>query len=661
MKNFDISFNAILRLALPVFFLITLGFGVSLVLSSSSSRSILEKHLFEANKKTLFLAKNYVSHWLKEKELFFSDSFLLTLKKSLQDQTFESKNVKERFAKISAKSLDSVSIGLLNHDFKVIHEGQKGPSLLDEVKTSICRNSFETQVARVKSHVYVVLCKPIFDKGRLLGVAFGVFNLKSFYDRELLSLFNKETEFLYILDSRGLALLAPIGYDIGSWRLEDSFHLSEQKIGLSSFGVMQVRDEKNTVRLDAFTVLEKFDWVVVASTPRENLHAASYADLKIHFLFVVFIGLACGLLVFLVVKWQYLEPQLTLKDYALLKAKDLSTANDVIEFKNNAKGHEFFKSIKVLEEAFMQKIQKIKEQNEKLDLRVRERTHELEKASGAIVAQAHQAGMAEIATGALHNIGNGLVPIKSSLYLLRDVADKLPVARFLEVNLLLKENKDNLAEFLANDTRGAKLPEYYGLLGSAMADGCKQIKEHIIEMQESLLHVSSVISGQQKYAKAGDLNESVDLLELLESVLKMYSQRINAAKISTNLNTSSHLPQILVSRHKCIQIVMNIVKNAVDAMEPLEGNHIIRFSFKSDGGYLQLIIEDSGPGILEADLKKIFSHGFTTKKDGHGFGLHSCANMMREMGGDILVDNSSLGGAMFVLKFPLQQSEKSAG
>jgi len=118
------------------------------------------------------------------------------------------------------------------------------------------------------------------------------------------------------------------------------------------------------------------------------------------------------------------------------------------------------------------------------------------------------------------------------------------------------------------------------------------------------------------------------------------------------------VPHLTLDRHKLIQILGNLLSNARHALRDLEqGARVLTVRLRPLSQSLAIEIEDTGVGIGAAVLERLFEFGFTTKKDGHGFGLHASGNLAKELGGEISVHSDGPGrGARFTLCLPLTQS-----
>jgi len=301
---------------------------------------------------------------------------------------------------------------------------------------------------------------------------------------------------------------------------------------------------------------------------------------------------------------------------------------------------------------FEQMRKTIKQYTGNLEKMVADRTRELKEAQKELVDKAHQAGMADIAAGTLHNVGNLLNSVKASLETMESVMAGSPLKEFKNANNLLGQHMDRLDEFILNDSRGKKLLQYFLKIEPPLQNACDQIEQNVKRVIEKINAINDVIAAQQSYAGVGGLSEKVKLSEIIEDALTMQSGSIERHKIRL-ARDYAEIPEIFVQKTKLVHILVNLIKNATDAMCELPPeNRILALSIKYDNAGISITMTDSGCGIPPENLTKIFSHGFTTKKDGHGFGLHSCANYMKEMGGEMRAESDGMGkGASFVLQF----------
>ena len=278
-----------------------------------------------------------------------------------------------------------------------------------------------------------------------------------------------------------------------------------------------------------------------------------------------------------------------------------------------------------------------------------------------LVENAHTAGMAEIATGVLHNIGNILNSVNISTEEISLTLKNSKVEGFIRANELVEDHEGDLSHFFAEDPKGKLIPGYYQTLAKAVLEEHHIMTEEVMELTEKVGIMRDVISTQQSYAKSSLYTEDVFITGLVEDALKlqMASLAKHGVKIERHYIDD---PRGTVSKVKLIHVLTNLIKNSREAMVAAKHGGIravLRISVKQlEANLMEIRISDNGCGIGPEHLDKIFNHGFTTKDQGHGFGLHTCANFMTEMGGTLHAESGGLGkGASFVMRFPLNQQD----
>jgi signal transduction histidine kinase len=297
----------------------------------------------------------------------------------------------------------------------------------------------------------------------------------------------------------------------------------------------------------------------------------------------------------------------------------------------------------------------VKEYTGNLEKMVAERTRELEVAQKELIDKAHKAGMADIAVGTLHNVGNILNSVKASVEVINDIMNNSPLEDFVRANSLLRENMDGLEEFIRTDPRGRKLMQYYLKLEGSFKHAGEQILKNTRRLAEKVNTINDVITAQQSYALVGGLSEKIRIVDIVDDALIIQSGSIERHGISV-IKKYQKVPEVIAQKMKLVNVFVNVIKNAKDAMigmAPEKKTLVI--SITEEAGTIYVRFTDTGSGIAQENIKKIFSHGFTTKKDGHGFGLHSSANYMTEMGGELWAESEGAGkGSQFICKFPKQ-------
>jgi signal transduction histidine kinase len=147
------------------------------------------------------------------------------------------------------------------------------------------------------------------------------------------------------------------------------------------------------------------------------------------------------------------------------------------------------------------------------------------------------------------------------------------------------------------------------------------------------------------------------LEEMVEDAMRMSFTALARHQIEV-VRLFESVPPVLVDRHKVLQILINLINNAKHALDHRpDGRRLTLRIIRHDTERVRVEVTDNGTGVPPEILNRIFSHGFTTKKTGHGFGLHSGANAAKEMGGSLSVRSDGEGtGATFVLELPLNKN-----
>ncbi len=265
------------------------------------------------------------------------------------------------------------------------------------------------------------------------------------------------------------------------------------------------------------------------------------------------------------------------------------------------------------------------------------------------------AGMAEVATNVLHNIGNVLNSVNVSASLVVDRLNAPRIGALGRVAGLLHEHRADLVTFMSADDRGRKLPEYLLQLSEHLQSEQRLAIGELESLRKNIDHIKDIVTMQQRYAKLAGVAETVDVRTLVDDSLRLNTSSAERCAVSYERELAQ-VPPIVVDKHKVLQILVNLVRNAKQACEAagrVGGRVLVRVGERADG--IAISVSDDGVGIPAENMTRIFSHGFTTKKNGHGFGLHGGALAARELGGHLRVASDGAGrGATFTLELPLQ-------
>lgn len=293
----------------------------------------------------------------------------------------------------------------------------------------------------------------------------------------------------------------------------------------------------------------------------------------------------------------------------------------------------------------------------------RDRAHtELAEAQKRLIELSRLSGMAEVATGVLHNVGNVLNSVNVSATIVADQLRESRVAQLTGVVHLLQENETRIAEFLVTDARGTRILPYLYKLAQQMEKDRERLMQEVAGLVQHVGHIKEIVAMQQTYARSSGVSEKFALSGVIDDVLGITRPGVERHGVVLRVDGET-LPTINTDRHKVLQILLNLIRNAIDAVKVSDGRlrEIGVHTRRLGENRVALEVRDNGVGIPPANLVRIFSHGFTTKPDGHGFGLHSSALAAKELGGALTVESDgSECGALFTLELPVSR-RSSAG
>lgn len=315
----------------------------------------------------------------------------------------------------------------------------------------------------------------------------------------------------------------------------------------------------------------------------------------------------------------------------------------------------------------LEKNQELETTNANLHVEMSERKKvqaEKEELHQKLVQASRQAGMADVASNVLHNVGNVLTSINVSTDILLKTLKKPMVGDVCRIASMFHEHQGNLEAFLTQDSKGKQIPAYLGLVAESLSGSHQTIQSELDSLVKKIDHVKQVIMSQQDIAHAGDVREAASVEDLMEQALMMGMPEPEKYHIRV-VREYAHVPTIMTDRHHVLQILVNVITNAKNAMVEYPAHShclTVRIGLPTDRtGSVRLEVADTGGGIKAENLSRLFTQGFTTRKAGHGLGLHSAAISAKNLGGTLHVQSAGEGrGATFMLDLPLTLAEAAA-
>jgi signal transduction histidine kinase len=275
----------------------------------------------------------------------------------------------------------------------------------------------------------------------------------------------------------------------------------------------------------------------------------------------------------------------------------------------------------------------------------------------ALVDTAREAGKSEIATGILHNVGNVLNSVNVSTSMLAKKTDELATKDLEALNQIIVDHAEDLSGFMSSDPRGQHFQPFLSALTEQLCSGKDSIADELKSLDTGIDRIRDLVNSQQDYVNRAEVIEICDLSTVIERAIKV-SEDVEGHHHDFDVTRDfDDIPRVPIDRYKTLEILVNLIQNARQAIDSHGGDErklTVRLS-APDEHTVQVEVQDSGIGIAEDSLAKVFDHGFTTKPRGHGFGLHSAANAATEMGGTLTVRSDGVGkGATFIFRLPVR-------
>lgn len=280
------------------------------------------------------------------------------------------------------------------------------------------------------------------------------------------------------------------------------------------------------------------------------------------------------------------------------------------------------------------------------------------RAHQRLLEVSRQAGMAEVATGVLHNVGNVLNSVNISVTLLAQHVKDSFARRIAKISDVLNNHSRNLSEFLTSDPKAHDLAAYVKQLAAVMAADEARFRGEVESLAKNIDHIKQIVAMQQTYARLAGSTETIPASDLVEDALRLNAGSLSNHKVQVCRDYPSKQPLVTLDKHKALQILINLIRNAKYACDESErSDKKLTMRIGNGDGRVRISIVDNGVGIPRENLSRIFTLGFSTRKDGHGFGLHSAALAAKELGGSLSVQSEGPGaGATFTLELPVASS-----
>jgi len=287
---------------------------------------------------------------------------------------------------------------------------------------------------------------------------------------------------------------------------------------------------------------------------------------------------------------------------------------------------------------------------------------EREQLNRQLLERSRSVGMADVASTVLHNVGNVLNSINVSVDVAMRALKRVPIDDITLLTSLLQQHRHELAHYLSEDVRGKQIPSYLAMLAESVTQNQSLVETELIGLSRNIDHIRHVVDQQVHLARSErTMREPVRFQDLIEQALAIYRPTLERQGCEIVERYDKEL-EGLCDRHQIVQILVNLVSNAKNAMDVIpDKSHRLTLHLgvaPDRPGFVRFEIIDTGVGIASEYLPRLFTQGFTTRPDGHGIGLHSAALAAKNLGGALQARSEGQGrGAAFVLDLPLTPIE----
>lgn len=312
--------------------------------------------------------------------------------------------------------------------------------------------------------------------------------------------------------------------------------------------------------------------------------------------------------------------------------------------------------------------EQLEETNEVLQLEIEERKRmqvEREQLHKQLLESSRLVGMADVASTVLHNVGNVLNSVNVSVDVVTNLLKQTPMNDVALIASMLEARKHDLGTYLSQDQEGKQIVPYLSMLAQAVTQNQSLVQKELDGLGRNIEHIRQVVDRQIDLARpGGTILEPVSFQDLMEQALAIHRSAFDSRGYEVEQRYDA-IPQGMCDRHQVLQILVNLISNAKNAMDAIPGKrHRLTLQFgraEDHKGFVRFQVSDTGVGIAPEHLGRLFTQGFTTRPDGHGIGLHSASLAAKNLGGSLQGRSDGQGrGAVFILDLPFVPVEVHA-
>jgi PAS domain S-box-containing protein len=299
----------------------------------------------------------------------------------------------------------------------------------------------------------------------------------------------------------------------------------------------------------------------------------------------------------------------------------------------------------------------------KLNQELAAQSEELKTANSQLLLQQEQElekaiaqGKFEIASEVLHDIGNALVGFGSYLTRINRVAESNNVESVRNLATFLKTQQAEIGNAIGSD-KAAALVAITESIAKSQGDNQKEMSTAITELLNIVSHIQEILNIQRQSVRnhnSSHERKPVNLGGIIDDCRSMLFASFDKKGVKFNVNVKPGNYVIKGDHTKLMQVMLNVIKNSLEAIDMENENKFILVSMESANEYILLKVTDNGQGFDKKTSDRFFERGFTTKKKGTGLGLYNCRSIVESHAGTFDISSDGPGqGAVTTIKFAL--------
>lgn len=261
----------------------------------------------------------------------------------------------------------------------------------------------------------------------------------------------------------------------------------------------------------------------------------------------------------------------------------------------------------------------------------------------------------EMASGVLHDIGNAVVGFGSYITKLKRSFDQNDISTLENLKVFIEKNQETISSALGDKKANAIVELLEGVLTNQKSN-ISEIKQTITEQMRIIGHVQEILNIQRQYVVGQSTERTlINIRSIVNDSVSMLYGSFDKKGIQFSLNAPTLIPKFRGDRTRLMQVILNLLKNAIDAFSDFEvADKSIVINITTDHNKITIQITDNGKGFDPENSIRLFQRGYTTKSEGTGLGLANCRNIIESHNGEITLTSDGINkGATSTVIFNL--------